>query len=293
MRRIALAAVIGLALALQPALPAAAAGDTLTIANAASYVVDPVAGGALWVIYTDRPVTQDDKHHNFSPWATVGPGGLAVWATCAGADDIIALPMLYVGPAYEGTQMNLYVPNATGPEPFGTCANFGPRHIWVQPAAGRGPVIERDVTVVAAHPGVFISPSGSEPSGHHIDGLTGAVTPLSQCAAMLPANPSVCRSSTLGEAGQLVLHLTGSEWFVCNPCNGTALMVELARVTNGVVGAYMPLFLGSLLRSSTGVETATVYLSPGTPAGEYRLRVRFNGQPVIPPPLTIELGQPT
>ncbi len=267
--------------------PAAAAG-TMTIGNSASYVRDPVPRGARLTINTDRVVSLDDRPTTFIPWVQHAPGGLTVTATCTYPAGNMLLPISFVGPSgYGGSQINVYFPNDLGSEPFYRCANTGPSHIKVQPAGGGAP-IEMDAATVLSHPGIFSA--AGVPSGFHVDLSTGQSTLLADCAEKLPADPKVCRPRTEGEFARLVVLVTGAEWFVCgNQCGGSGLIFELAPVGGG----YRRLTLVSLEPDSTGVEKATLALDAYTSAGVHQLRVRFEGQPVVPPPLTIELGQPS
>jgi hypothetical protein len=146
------------------------------------------------------------------------------------------------------------------------------------------------VVTVATHPGIFST--GNTPSGSHVDAYTGAETPLTTCNSQLPANPAACRPRHQGEIAELVLFLTGSEWYLCNPCSAAGVIFELAPVVNGVVGAYVPQFLGTLLSAGNGMEKARVYLRGDLAGGEYRIRVRNSASADIPAPLTIKFGQP-
>ncbi|GIH04848.1 hypothetical protein Rhe02_29150 [Rhizocola hellebori] len=264
--------------------PAAAEPNTLTVVSSASYFRNTVSMGSLVSLFTSQPLTgAPDKY--FDPWVTDGPGGIYVLANCADEEHFMKLPILYIG----RFQVNAYIPNAMGPEPWGTCAYSGPATFVLQPAAGYGTYLVSNLVTVATHPGIFSA--GPAPSGKHV--AAGAEKDLIDCSNLVPANPALCRTRTGGVPAELILYLTGSEWYLCGSCPPEGLIFELAPVANGVIGAYVPQTLLRLERNSNGLEMARVRLRTDVSPGENRLRVRNSVSPDIPQPLPIWFGLPT
>lgn len=269
MRALTFIAVL-LAAIIVPAPPAMAQATDFTVVNSASYLAGSVPPGALLSIFTNGQVTIDTVGRAFSPWTYYAPGNLYVEATCAEADEITPLPILYASPF----QLNVYYPNQFGTEPFGTCANAGTSRITVHPATGMGPAMSKDLVTVLTHPGVFAAPDNA-PSGQYVNGP--ATTALSTCLSQ----PASCPAAN----ATLVVNLTGSEM-----CTYSCLSFDLAPVVNGVTGTYVQQTVSSIAWPSTGVERVWITVNAGTPAGEYRLRVRNNQNMESPPPLTVRLG---
>jgi uncharacterized protein (TIGR03437 family) len=264
--------------------PASAAPNILTVVSSASYFQNKVSTGSLVSLFTTEPVTGDPSR-SFDPWVQDGPGGVYVLATCADEEHFMKLPILYIG----RFQVNAYIPNGMGSEPWGTCPYSGPATFVLQPAVGYGSYVVSNLTTVATHPGIFSA--GSAPSGSHFDIRAPKETILTECASLAP-NPVVCPPRNNGVAAELVLYLTGAEWFVCEPCPQDGLIFELAPVVNGVVGAYVPQTLLMLESTSAGLEKARVRLRTDVAGGENRLRVRNSVSSDIPQPLPIFFGQP-
>lgn len=278
-------------LALTPLAPAAGAtGAPFVVVNSASQLAGPVPRGAQLSIFTVNRISREQAR-TFNPWKTTkAPDGLFVEASCGAAGSMMRLPLLYVGWSGDGSRIDVYYPNSIGPEPFGTCVDFGMSQVWVYPGSGYGDPLMAEVETILSHPGIFAI--GDVPKGDHVDGYSGVMTPVITCNERLPADPTTCRVRTLGEPAELLLDLTGAEAFVCDPCAGSPLIFELAPVVGGVVGTYVPQFMGRLIRKSTGVEQARIYLYADAAPGEYLLRVRNTLRPEFPPPLQVEFGQP-
>lgn len=146
------------------------------------------------------------------------------------------------------------------------------------------------IETVNAHPGIFAV--GDAPKGIHVDGQTGTATEILSCNQRLPAEPGACPVRTAGQPARLVVTLSGSELFACNPCAGSPLIFELAPVVGGVAGTYVPLTLNGLVSVDIGVEKATIVLRADTAPGEHLLRVHNTLRPETSTPLKVEFGQP-
>lgn len=291
-RLVAVAAVVAVSITV-PARPAIAAAP-FTVVSAASYEgIDGSGGatpsGALLSIFTDRPVTGEATA--FTPWTMRTPGGVWVETGCAAGRQPIVLPLLYVGPSGSGTQLNFYLPNPDGPEPYGTCDGAGSIWIAVHPGAGYGAVMLREgIRTVTAHPGIFSV--GLAPAGSHVDGRSQLVTPIATCLSLLGVDPTVCPVSSGGRPAGLRLYLTGAERFLCDPCGSGPLAFELAPVVGDTVGGFVRQSLVRLVRDSLGVERAEVVVAGSMPAGTYRLRVTSTVSTASPVQLTVGFGRP-
>jgi hypothetical protein len=284
-RTVAACLAVAAGLTFGPAVPAAAAEPTFAIVNSASYEVGAVPRGARLTVFTSVPIT--GQHATFAEWVTVAAGGLRVNASC-GQGTSMDLPISYIGPSGDGTQVNLYYPNEFEPDGWGRCDSDGISRIQVWAAQSHGGfVIEQSAMTLGSHPGIFSV--GTAPAGSHIDGYSAVRTPLETCAASLPATPGVCRVSTVGEPGVLELFLTGAERFACRPCDPRQIAIELAPA--GAPSMWVPQFLYSLERDGIGTERATVYLS-GIGGGEYLMRVRAASPRQVDQRLRVELGAP-
>jgi hypothetical protein len=261
--------------------PVLAGGGSFVIANTASGFPEPVPRGAMLSIFTDAPVSGQER--KFVPWVTEADDGLFVQADCT-VVRTIRLPIRAV--RSNGHEILVYYPNGMGDEPFGRCDNDGISDVVVQPAGGFGPAMSQPVVTVNGHPGIFSI--GVNPDGLYLNGLDGKSTRLSECAAA----PAACPVRTQGLPARLRLTLTGAEMFICNPCPFPNILFELALVVNGVVGTYQQQKLLSLTSVSTGMEEADIELLPDLTGGEYRLRVRQTFRPEFADPLTVLLGPP-
>jgi hypothetical protein len=270
-------------------VPASAAADKepfITV-NSASFQDGPIASGALWTIYTQDRVSPE-QNWKYQPWNPAPHYGLWIEASCEKRDAFMTLPVLYVGTAYTGNQINVYKPNAIGREPWGACPYTGPTLIRIHTVFGE--VLEQEVVLLPAHPGIF--KAGEAPAGDHVD-RDGNHTPLSQCSTELRQNPKACSVRIGGVPSELWTFLTGAEWFVCDPCANGDIRFELGPSPDAPDSAWVPQKLLRLVTSSTGVEQAMIQLLPDTNPGVYYLRVRNNFRPEYPTPLRVELGQPS
>jgi hypothetical protein len=278
--------IVTLAASLWVATPASAA-NTLTVTNAASYFSRVVPRGSLLALFTSQRVSGHTAY--FNPWVR-SSGALRVTASCVEEEAPAVLPILSIAEYGDGSQVNVYYPNAMGTEPWGSCANSGPSTITLFPDTGYGPPVSSDVVTVATHPGIFSG--GSAPSGIHRD-TSGEETLLTSCSDLVPRIPTKCRPrGNGGIPAEIFIYLTGAEWYLCTLCPAGGLTFELAPVVNGVVGAYVAQNLNSLTRYGDGVERAHIVLRPDVGPGEHRLRVRNSSSADIPEPLPIWFGQP-
>ena len=271
---------------------AAAPATDFTVVSAASYEGDfqgqAVPTGALLAIFPLGGTFPIDEYSSDpdGTWSTSTPSGLRVTASCASYAATTNIPILYAGP----TQINVYWPNASGPERYGACPYLGTSRMTI--SLPNGQVLGHTLATVPAHPGIFFT--GDTPSGVHRDGATGAPTPLTTCNDLLPAGPGACPVRTSGAAATVEISLTGSEAYACGPCGAAGLRFELARLSGGVLGPWTPQTLLSLQPAgqNPGRELATVRLAPATTAGEYRLRVAAPSGPSAAQSLHVEFGQP-
>lgn len=279
--------VVTAAVTLSPSVAAGSAAAPFVVVNAASQQDGPVPRGAQLSIVTAEPLTLEQPRV-YDPWAVTGTAaGTYVEATCTADGSLARLPIRALDQVGGRTRIDVYYPNSAGQEPFGTCANSGLAEVSLHPYGGDPLTVE--VETVPAHPGIFTV--GDAPDGVHVDGYSGNLTPLPACATRLPADPAACAVRTRGDPAVLRLRLTGSDLLACEPCVSTPAVFELAPVVGGVPGAYVPQYLGSLLRESTGVERATVYLNTDTPPGEHLLRVRNLQRPEVSPALRVVFGR--
>jgi len=215
---VAAGALLAAALPAGVAVAATATATSFGAYHSATYEGDPnplanppsvgMAAGGLWTIFTvGGPVT--DERGAFQPWVQRTPKGLTVEASCAGPDALMKLPILYVGPSGGGTQINVYRPNTTPDEPWGTCAFTGLGHIRV--TAIDGTVLDRSYVIVSTHPGPFLEPDGTAV------GTYGPDLRLAQCRT----DTADCPVSVGGRAAVIRIYLTGADQFTCQPC-GTA-----------------------------------------------------------------------
>lgn len=249
-------------------VPAAAAGDSLFIANAASYETTALPRGALFAIYPDRVVSVQ-HHGSFNPWTRMTPDGLWVEATCAATGATTALPILYAGflGPLDGkyNQINVYFPNAAGPEPWGGCAASGPTEIRVHSALEPGTVLTRTVPMVALHPGAFLS-ANQAPTGSIV--ANGSTTPLSDCN--VPGPSAACRPA-LG--AELTMLTTGADAAAdCTCASEVGVVVNrLAADGTTVAGPEIRLSATAVTRKDLGTELLHVPIST-LAAGTYRIR---------------------
>lgn len=267
----------------------AVAGDPpFVVTNAASSQESPIAGGALWSIYT-RDRVSPEEGWKYLPWTTAPHHGLWVEASCTSRDALMPLPVLYVGFSQGGSQINVYKPNAMGSEQWGSCAFTGPTVVAIHTAFGAD-LLEEEVVLLPAHPGIFTV--GEAPAGDHVD-ADGNHIQLSQCRSEIRRNPKACTVRIGNTPSELWVFLTGAEWFVCDPCTTNDIRFELGPSVNAPEPTWVPQTLLRLVTSSTGVEQAMVRLRADTAPGVYYLRVRNNFRPEYPMPLRIDLGQPS
>lgn len=282
-----------------PAPVAAQAQATVfLIANGASSLSGPVPRGALLTIVTDAPVSAE-VHREFTPWAEEVPDGLYVSASCDTYDDLVRLPILYVGASNQsggtGTRINVYYPNSGDPQ---SCADGGLSSVRVHPAEGYGAAVVQDVVTVASHPGIFsiVIDGVTAPDGDHVNVGGGTTTPLFACNRDLPAYPQRCPTRTQGSPARLTVRLTGADGLTCadeQSCGSGPLTFRLAPVAgDGGVGTYVPQDLLSVAAQSTGVQVATIRLTVTT-ASTYLLRVVYAQAADLPDPVPVEFGTPT
>jgi streptogrisin C len=250
--------------------------------------------GSFITLYTTFPVTDESLTFPF-PWADQTPDGMTVSTDNCQPFGNHTLKIAFVGPSgFGGNQINVYYPNTyqggRNVEPF-TCDGGGPTVLTVHPKPGFGGDIRREVVMFAARPAMFMAAGGS-PAGFHYNAATGDLTLISDCNA----NPARCRVATNDQQNFLIAFTTGGELYGCPdvdiPCTPpmSGLGFSLAPVGGGPVRQDLT-FFG--FAGFVGQEQANIRILPGTPAGEYRLRVES------PPPLprtdqqlVVRLGPP-
>jgi uncharacterized protein (TIGR03437 family) len=270
------------ALALIPALTAADPAGALNfeITNAASFESGPVPRGALLAIFTDVRVTDETVTTAF-PWPDSAGGVSVETNACTPGGPAKRLPILFVGPSGNGTQINVYYPNDFNPglEVFGTCAGAGGQEtMTVTPKAGFGAPIAKTIETVPARPALF--QSGDAPDGRHLDAVTGAATPFTTCNA----DPKRCPVASSGQPNYLIVNTTGAEIWSCPvpalACNGNP-RISFRLTPAGGQPREQPLeFLGYV--GTLGREQANVRLAAGTAPGEHRLSVRIPASASLP-----------
>lgn len=267
----------------------APASSSFTVVNSASFQAGPVARGALLTIYTTPKVSPDKR--SVYDWVPQTPNGLIVEASCNGRDDLQRMPITFVGEAFGGNHINFYYPNELSPEQerFGTCENTGESRIRITPAGGGIP-LEEELDTLMGHPGIFMA--GEAPSGDHAT-ASGGTTVLADCRTRLQTNPKACPVRTSAGPGELWLHLTGAEWFRCEPtCDRDDIFFELATRKDAPGLEWVPQTIQRIFTAGTGHERAVVRLKQDTAPGVYWIRVRNTFRKEFPDPLRVDLGQP-
>jgi hypothetical protein len=238
-------------------------------------------------VFTNAPVTTENQ--TFQPFVDETPAGVSLEVdNCIPGTPPRKLPILYVGPAGPGTQVNVYFPNDIGTEPYGPCAsppvsavlsNFTLRTAY-------GTTITKRLSNHPIYPGIKYAGAavGNPPDGWHLDRRSGAYTPFTVC----DIDPARCPVTSGGQPNLLVLLTTGGELRSCNApgfasCDSDLVpRFRLAAVTDGQIGSpvvqslayYGPTGFGSL-----GEEQANVVLRPDTQPGEYRVSMTVPGLP--------------
>lgn len=264
-----------------PAVAGAQTANTIVgIVNSASSAVpgqlQAQAYGSFVTIYTAQPVSNGTATSAF-PWPTTLAGVRVTTDQCQrGAQSLtIDLPILYVGPSGNGSQINVYYPGSVGNEPFGTCSqsNLFPALQVISPLSGRT-TAPRVMRFVAIQPGVF--QAGNTAAGFHLRVTDGALTPITTCNT----DPGRCPVSTAGRQNFLILYTTGAEAVTCNGAQQCllprAVRFRLTRVGGTQAVDQDLAFLGPYetgAGESVGSEQANVGIKPGTPAGDYELTV--------------------
>ncbi|HKT00972.1 MAG TPA: hypothetical protein VJT31_15700 [Rugosimonospora sp.] len=245
-------ALISVTTLLVPAPPPAATTPvtTFTMAHSGSYESDAnghrLPRGALLTIFPDSAAT--DETQIFSPWVTATPHGLSIQASCSAEDALINLPILYASPL----QINTYLPNDVGTEPYGICSYTGPTPILLHTTTGQ--VIEHDLGTVPSHPGGFLEGDGVTPVGFHQSG-----TRVLDCRT----GDKSCPLSAGGVPALLRLYLTGAELFTCAGCQA-----GIQFLFNGRKQATVDVQTVSL-----GVEVATIRLTDVSGPGTYQVTI--------------------
>ncbi|GIH10856.1 hypothetical protein Rhe02_89230 [Rhizocola hellebori] len=236
------------------------------VANSASFETGPFASGGFLTAYTRLPVTDEAQGFSF---VSATPAGLSVRSSACGG---LSMPITYAGPSgFGGTQINFYVPNDFGSEPYGSCPASGGTTFTIHPSAGYGPDLTKAETLVDFRPALFTA--GDAPAGYHLNVVTGATTSFSSCNT----NPSACPVSTGGQQNFLIVFTTGGEKGIPT--------FSLAPLGGGYTPQPLP-FYG--YAGFIGQEQGNVQIAGGTSAGEKRLRIDGGSQQ-----LRIVLGNPT
>lgn len=270
-----LATAIGLFGTATPASGAAQQVRDFTVVNSFSYEPGLQARGGFLTIFTTVPVTGESS--TFEPWRQETPNGLYVSTNaCTAGGGQYRLPILYVGPAFAGSQLNVYVPNSIDPqfETFGICDNSGNDTVTVHPAAGFGADITKPVPTVVSRPGIAFT-DGNVPVGYHFNAFTTRQTPLTDCAA----DPASCPVAVQGVVSQVVIFLTGAEVFGCGGSKPACTPQSPARftLTDTSTGSGFQQRLFILGRDGLGREGAGMVLVLPGGGGDYLLRVTTPG----------------
>jgi uncharacterized protein (TIGR03437 family) len=256
-------------------VPAGPAAADFRAVSSASFEGGPLPRGSYITIFTDAPVTDETVSNPF-PWPD-SAGGVSVDTDGCAPGVNGRLPVLFVGPANGGTQINVYYPNSydTPREPFGTCLVPGPlsETLSVTPKAGFGGRFSKTIMTVAARPALWTN--GDAPDGFHVDAVSGARTPLVQCNA----SPARCPVTSGGRLNRLSVLTSGIEIYSCpvpiRTCEADP-RVSFRLTAPGGQPVEQPLdSLG--LSGIFAKEQATVLLRAGTVPGAYRLSVRVAG----------------
>jgi secreted trypsin-like serine protease len=235
------------------------------VVNSASFETGPLATGGFITLYTPLPVTDEAQAFSF---VGTTPAGLSVRSSACGG---LNLPITYAGPSgFGGTQINLYHPNDTGGEPYGSCPASGPTTFTIDPTPGYGPDLTKNETLVDFRPALFAD--GDAPAGYHLNVVTGATAAFSSCNA----NPAACPVATGGQQNFLIVFTTGGE-------KGTPTF-SLAPLGGGYTPQPLT-FYG--YAGFIGQEQGNVQIAGGTSGGEKRLRIDGGSQQ-----LRIVLGNP-
>jgi uncharacterized protein (TIGR03437 family) len=257
-----------------------AATQSLQVTNAASFESGAVPRGALLAIFTDVRVTDETAVTAF-PWPDTAGGVSVDTNACAPGAPAKRLPILFVGPAGAGSQINVYYPNDhnLGLEVFGTCAGAGGQDtLTVSPKAGFGAPFGGTTATVPSRPALF--QNGAAPDGYHLDAVTGAATPFPVCNA----EPARCPVAASGQPSYLILHTTGAEIWSCPvpalACNGDPRISFRLTPAGGQPIEQSLEFLGYV--GTLGREQANVRLAPGMAPGDYRLSVRIPASASLP-----------
>jgi hypothetical protein len=236
------------------------------------YVLGAPTGTQL-AIFVDRIISAE-TNRPFDPWVITAPDGLEVWASCARYDALWRLPISYVGqygpPENRKTQINVYMPNDAGPEPWGDCQHVGNTRFQVYPARGYGSMMQRDFRLLTAHPGLTKPPKYRHPDGMERKQSECEAKP-SDCPAFVPGMPGMPPVPA-----QLLLELAGADGLVdCPTCPWGVSLTPVAG------GSETFLTIKSLTRmESLGIETAVVEIVNGIGPGKYKIKVGsvFGGQ---------------
>jgi hypothetical protein len=231
------------------------------------------------------------------------PHGLSVWSgACQNLPpEAAALPILYVGPSgFGGTLINVYQPNnyqgGRNQEPF-VCVPGGSEPWQVNAVPGVGRSLRKIVPATSHNVGIFTA-EGNAPAGYHLNVQSGERTPLTTCNA--DKTGRLCPVSSGDQQNYLVTFTTGGELFGCPdvfiactpPRSGLTFGLAPAG-PDGPTGDYEDqelTFFG--YAGLLGQEQANIRISPGTAAGEKRLRVTVPDGPASLQELVVRLGAP-
>jgi hypothetical protein len=265
--------------------------------SSSSFDGEPVPTGTFLTLYTSVPVTDEAQGLPF-PWPDRTPGGLSVRTnTCGLNNGAGRLPILFVGPAFGGTQINLYYPNdyvgGENTEPFGACPTPRLTELTLEPKPGFGGPIRTPVALTIARPGMFLDfSSPNTPAGYHYNPSTQAQTTFAECNA--DTTGTKCPVSTGGNANYLILFTGGAERFGCPDfriaCTPQLSGIAFSLAPPGGGFVQQPLdFFG--WAGFIGQEQANVRILPDTSPGPNRLRVTVpNTFPQSTQELTVRLG---
>src|SRR5262245_39894061 len=129
-----------------------------TMVSAASYQ-GPVARGSIAAVFGTNLTTEPAR--TFDPGVEVTPGGVSVTIdACRNRALVKRLPILFVS----ASQLNVYIPNPDGYEPYGTCRDTGNDMVTVHTSSGQD--ITQPQPMPRTAPGVFMAGgAGPTPEG--------------------------------------------------------------------------------------------------------------------------------
>jgi hypothetical protein len=257
--------------------------------NSASYkngAYGYVSRGSFVTLYI-YPKISDETFVASYPWPSQTAGGVQITLHEVSNPKSPACTPRILAHAVSGdqSQVNLYLPNHVGSEPFGGCDDLSWNHWSIKPKAGFGSPFMSFNPTGNYLPGLFTENQGGTgvPAGFHINAKTGEWTRLVNCEKA----PAQCPISTGGEMNFIILYVTGGEGLSCISeltCQGS--------VQRFIIGTVDQTLLYGAYAGYLGQEQINLRLSPATPVGKSTLTVMVSGSPTEQRDLTITLGAP-